>query len=552
MKKQPFVNYVFRCLTYFLILGVFIILFASCDDDDGPGVNDNNVSLGTEQSEAVVRDYININANLQAARNMGSGIIPFEDGNGPNGRTLREGLTNLENARTFTDSLWFESCAEIDISIRGAGISITIDYGEEGCEESGNLLKGKITETFTLSGDSLVQESIYDNFSFNDVTLNGSRTASFALTSLDSESFVVSWAEDLEVSWEDGRSYTLVTDMSSSFDGEEIVITGFTDLSASDGDRYRVTIDEALVYTLACIKEGIYAPVEGIETLVVNNDSISNDSIVINYGNGDCDYLVEITQSGETTVIDISDEYEDLAFAFGFIFGGHGDDGHDHDKGDCIKLSDNIVSETRELSAFENIIVKDIARVFLEQGQEQSVRVEAADNLLPEVLTDVEDNTLIIALEDNTCIKGYNDNDVFVDVYITIPEITTLSVKGVGAIVGEEIQGDSLSMGISGAGKIDLDVAYESVYVGVSGAGEVSLSGLVTDQVVSINGAGSYSAFELISANCEIDINGAGVGEVTVNEKLNVTIKGAGAVYYKGEPEITSDVGLIGKLINAN
>ena len=321
MKKQPSVNYVFRCLTYFLIYGVFLMLLAACDDDDGPGSNDS-LSLGTEQSEAVVMDYVKINAHLQAARNMGSGIMPFEGGNGLNGRAFRQGLTNLENAGNLTDSLWFESCAAVDLSLNGGTIAITIDYGETGCEEHGNLLKGKISETFTFTGDSLVQETVYDHFSFNDVSIDGTRSASFALNTLNSERFVVSWSENLQVSWDDGRSYSLETDMTSSFDGEEIVLTGFTDLSSSNGDRYQVTINEALIYTLACIEEGIYAPVEGVETLVVNNDSVNNDSMVIDYGHGDCDYLVEIIQNGETTVMDISEAYKDIAFAFGFNFRG--------------------------------------------------------------------------------------------------------------------------------------------------------------------------------------------------------------------------------------
>lgn len=329
MKKQPFVNYVFRCLTYFLILGVFVTLLTSCEEDDGPGASDN-VSLSTEQSEVVVRDYVNVSANLQAARNMGSGIIPFEDGSGINGRTFRQGLTNLENARTFTDSLWFESCADVDISISGGSISITIDYGEVGCEEGGNLLKGKITETFTLSEDLLVQASMYDNFSFNDVTIDGTRTASFALTSQSLDSFEFTWAEDMEVTIDDGSSYTLVTDMATSYNNEEVTLTGSAELSASDGNRYEVTIDEALKYTLACIEEGIYAPVSGVETLVVNNDSISNGSILIDYGDGACDYLVEITQNGETVVIDVSEEYGELAFEF--IYGD--DDSHDDGEGD--------------------------------------------------------------------------------------------------------------------------------------------------------------------------------------------------------------------------
>ncbi|MCG8321936.1 MAG: DUF2807 domain-containing protein [Cytophagales bacterium] len=46
--------------------------------------------------------------------------------------------------------------------------------------------------------------------------------------------------------------------------------------------------------------------------------------------------------------------------------------------------------------------------------------------------------------------------------------------------------------------------------------------------------------------------NGVALAEVNASDKLAVTIKGGGAVYYKGNPGITSDVGLIGKLIDAN
>ncbi|MDN5216647.1 hypothetical protein QQ020_31550 [Fulvivirgaceae bacterium BMA12] len=331
MKKQPSVNNVFSYLTYFLIFGVFMILVSGCEDEDVPA-DSNNTFANVQQSEGAVKSYIGVNANLQAARNMGSGIIPFADGNGFNGRAIRKGVTNLENARAFTDSVWFESCAKVDISISAGSFKIVIDYGEEGCEEDGDFIKGKLTETYTFANDSLTQETVYENFSFNDVTLDGSRSASFAISSLEAESFVVTWKEDLKVAWED-MSYTLLADMTSSFDGEEIVISGFTNLSSSNGESYKATINEDLALTLACLEEEIYAPVRGVETVEINNDSIQNYTVVIDYGDGACDYLVEITHDGESAVIDISEEYDEIEFGFGFIFGLHDDDDdYDDDK----------------------------------------------------------------------------------------------------------------------------------------------------------------------------------------------------------------------------
>ena len=128
MKKKPNISYAFRSLTHFWVLGVFLILLTACDDDDAPGGN-NNLSLDAQQSEALIIDYVNVNAKLQAARNLSSGIIPFGDENGFNGRILRQGLSNLENARAFTDSAWFESCADVDIAMNEGNIAITIDLG---------------------------------------------------------------------------------------------------------------------------------------------------------------------------------------------------------------------------------------------------------------------------------------------------------------------------------------------------------------------------------------------------------------------------------------
>ena len=312
MKKKPNISYAFRSLTHFWVLGVFLILLTACDDDDAPGGN-NNLSLDAQQSEALIIDYVNVNANLQAARNLSSGIIPFGDENGFNGRLLRQGLSNLENARAFTDSAWFESCADVDIAMNEGNIAITIDFGTDGCEENGNLLKGRISETFIFSGDSLYQESVYENFSFNDVSLNGSRSAGFATGDLESGGFTIRWSENLEVSFQDGETYNLSAGMTSSIDDAQIALTGSSDLSVSGGDRYQSTINEPLKYTLACIEEGIYAPVEGTETIVLDNDSLSNFSIVIDYGSGDCDHLLEVTQNGTTSVVNIGEAYRDNA-----------------------------------------------------------------------------------------------------------------------------------------------------------------------------------------------------------------------------------------------
>src|ERR1041385_8374415 len=58
--------------------------------------------------------------------------------------------------------------------------------------------------------------------------------------------------------------------------------------------------------------------------------------------------------------------------------------------------SGKVVSQTREVSKFNSISVDYPAQVFITQGNTESLKVEAEDNVLPGLKTEVHNNTLQI------------------------------------------------------------------------------------------------------------------------------------------------------------
>jgi hypothetical protein len=86
----------------------------------------------------------------------------------------------------------------------------------------------------------------------------------------------------------------------------------------------------------------------------------------------------------------------------------------------------------------------------------------------------------------------------------------------------------------------------------LSGAGNIVLVGKVGTYQITHSGAGNILAFDLISETTIISLSGTGKAEVYVDQLLDVTITGAGSVYYKGKPTIIQNITGSGSLIDAN
>jgi hypothetical protein len=186
--------------------------------------------------------------------------------------------------------------------------------------------------------------------------------------------------------------------------------------------------------------------------------------------------------------------------------------------------SDRIISEERNASECNGISLKYAGNVYLRQGDEQSIRVEANDNIIDDVITRAQDGILMVGLRNGSY------SDVTVRVYVTLKSIEQISIEGAGNInVQNSIEANNLNCTINGAGDIYL-----------KGYGEFL--------DCKINGAGNIDAFKFPVKNCTAKINGSGNCSVNVSDYLDASILGVGNIIYDGNPEIKSSISGIGKI----
>jgi hypothetical protein len=209
-----------------------------------------------------------------------------------------------------------------------------------------------------------------------------------------------------------------------------------------------------------------------------------------------------------------------------------------------VRGSGNVVTEERDVSDFHKIHLSGIGNLIITQGEEESLTIEADDNIIPIIETDVSGERLDIGFK-----RGYTFTpSATLKFHLTVVDLDEISLSGAGNIDCEGFETEVLQFDVSGAGDLDFDLDAGRVEVVVSGAGNIILSGKVDSQEIEIDGAGKYNGEDLESRQCEIRVSGAGSATVNVSELLDVEINGIGNVYYTGSPSVTQDISGLGKV----
>lgn len=209
-----------------------------------------------------------------------------------------------------------------------------------------------------------------------------------------------------------------------------------------------------------------------------------------------------------------------------------------------VRGSGNVIEEERDVSGFRKVHLSGVGNVIITQGEAESLTIEADDNIVPIIETDVSGDELNIGFK-----RGYTFTpSATIKFHLTVVDLEEISLSGAGNIDCEDFETEILQFDVSGAGDLDFDLNAERVEVVVSGAGNIVLSGKVDSQEIEIDGAGKYNGEDLESRECVITVSGAGSATVNASELLDVEINGVGNVYYTGSPTVKQDISGLGKI----
>jgi hypothetical protein len=197
-----------------------------------------------------------------------------------------------------------------------------------------------------------------------------------------------------------------------------------------------------------------------------------------------------------------------------------------------------VVKKEISLESFDGIGLSFDGSVILTQGSAQKVVIEAQQNIIDNIKTDVRAGSWNIGFKKN--VKSAKD----ITIYITMPVVKDLALSGSGSIRSTSKFKNlaDVDIAISGSGAIKFEFEGKHTDVALSGSGGVELAGTATELEIAISGSGNVTASELVTSKCDVAISGSGDSSVHVNGDLEAAIVGSGDVHYKGDANVKASV----------
>ena len=180
-------------------------------------------------------------------------------------------------------------------------------------------------------------------------------------------------------------------------------------------------------------------------------------------------------------------------------------------KNQVVVGSNNIITQEKQLSAYDRIEVLGSYDVIFTDGEVGKIKIKAPDNILPLIQIEVSDGLLKIGAEKNR----YKLKEPII-IYVPVDShLKQVDIKGSADIYSEK------------------NLETKALNVGIYGSGDVEVPNLKAEKAaISISGAGDVSAY----VTEDVDISIAGSGDVIIKgnpKKVKQKINGSGGVNVK-------------------
>ncbi len=203
--------------------------------------------------------------------------------------------------------------------------------------------------------------------------------------------------------------------------------------------------------------------------------------------------------------------------------------------------SGTLTTETRDVTNFSRVELSGTGNLVITQGETESLKIEAEDNLIGKIKSTVSGGTLKIGPRNEFLVWNFWPTED-ITYTLSVKDLSRVSVSGSASVTSTKLSGDALEIRISGSGEVTLGVEVKTFTASISGSGSFALSGIADTLDVDISGSGKIQAENLVTNDTKVKISGSGKAVVNAAKTLGVTISGSGNVEYVGTPAVTQSI----------
>lgn len=204
-----------------------------------------------------------------------------------------------------------------------------------------------------------------------------------------------------------------------------------------------------------------------------------------------------------------------------------------------ITGSGNVVTENRPINEeFKAVSISNGLNLVLEQSDKVQVSVQADDNLVKEIKTQVQNGVLLIST------KFGNFNQITSKkITVKMPNIEELEANSAATIdAATPLKGNQLTVESSSGATIDITANFEHIYLQANSASQQYIKGKALKVEAKSKSAGLIDASELLSNEVQAAASSGGSMQVYPILILNGEASSGGIIRYKIKPKTTLQV----------
>lgn len=201
--------------------------------------------------------------------------------------------------------------------------------------------------------------------------------------------------------------------------------------------------------------------------------------------------------------------------------------------GTGVRGNGTVIRESRSITEdFTVISAAEGMDVFVTQGENTDIVVEADENIQELIGTDIRNGELHIhAIE--------NIGRATRKIYVTVPEVTGLHASsGADLVIRGVLEVDRIRVDASSGADIHAELSADEVSASCSSGADIHLSGRTNLLYATASSGSDIKARDLEATVCEANVSSGADIEVFVSKSLKAHSSSGGDIRYGGEPRV--------------
>jgi len=239
-----------------------------------------------------------------------------------------------------------------------------------------------------------------------------------------------------------------------------------------------------------------------------------------------------------TTIVRIA-----IAFLMSIFLSSCGFDIQIGDFGTGEKGNGNVVTDSRKVTEdFTKVSASEGLMVYVTQADEFSIEVEADDNVIDFIDTEIRNGKLRIDCNRNIGRATKN-------IYVSLPKVTELSASSGSQLETKNtIKTSELEIDGSSGAILELEIVSNEIGIDASSGANLRISGTTDEAIIDVSSGGNINAKDLLTKNCNAAASSGGNVKVQVSRSLVADASSGGNISYSGDPSIETKKSVSGSV----